>query len=134
MSLHSDGHVPACVFLLGREVGLDKGMLTIRDPALRRLAVDHLPSGVELGAVLVLPEPHAADEVSSSVKLEVLRPSGSAALSVNDTLDQEPVDSGAVWARTLRVVIDEVGLWTVSIRACSITATVTIAVGLEVPE
>ncbi|GAA1466989.1 hypothetical protein GCM10009603_53500 [Nocardiopsis exhalans] len=68
------------------------------------------------------------------MKLEVLRPSGSAALSVNDTLDQEPVDSGAVWARTLRVVIDEVGLWTVSIRACSITATVTIAVGLEVPE
>lgn len=134
MSPHSDDQASKCVFLLGREVGLDNDMLTIRQPSLRRLVVDRLPTSVELGAALVLPEPLHLEGTSSSVRLEVLRPSGSAALSVNDTLDKVPANSGAVWARPLRVVIDEVGLWTVSIRTSFVTTARTIQIVVEVTD
>ncbi|NYH54609.1 MULTISPECIES: hypothetical protein [Nocardiopsis] len=112
---------PDHVFLLGREIGTDGDVLSIRDPALRVLTVERVPCGVELGVALALLESTGAED-SHQVLLEVVRPSGVVALSMTGTIDTAPSDRTGVWARALHVVIDETGEWTVSAQVGRIRA------------
>ncbi|WP_436890060.1 hypothetical protein [Nocardiopsis dassonvillei] len=109
---------PDLVLLLGVEVGLDGDVLSIRDPALRALTVTRLPTTVDLGAALipVAAATLAGKDEDDHLRLEVLRPSGSSALSLSDALTGSAPHGNRLWARTLRVVIDEVGTWRVVAR------------------
>lgn len=104
------------MLLLGVEVGLDEDVLSIRDPALHTLTVERLPTTVELGAALIPVAPLAGEDEDDHLRLEVLRPSGSAALSLSDALTGSVPHRNRLWARTLRVVIDEVGTWRITAR------------------
>ncbi|MFL1380883.1 MULTISPECIES: hypothetical protein [unclassified Nocardiopsis] len=107
---------PGLVLLLGIEVGLDEDVLSIRDPALHTLTVEHLPTTVELGAALIPAPTLVGENEDDHLRLEVLRPSGSAALSLSDALTSSAPHRNRLWARTLRVVVDEIGIWQVSAR------------------
>ncbi|RKS09614.1 hypothetical protein DFP74_5356 [Nocardiopsis sp. Huas11] len=118
---HEPSYTQPYFFLLGREVGLDDDILTIRQPSLRTLTVARLPFGLDLGAVFGLVEPSVPSH-PLRVDLEVLRPSGSAALSVSGSTEESATGPGRVWARTLHVVIDEAGEWTVIARCGALQA------------
>ncbi|WP_306370329.1 hypothetical protein [Nocardiopsis sp. CC223A] len=122
---------PDLVLLLGAEVGLDGDVLSIRDPALRTLTVEHLPTTVELGAALIPAASLAGENEDDHLRLEVLRPSGSAALSLSDALTGSAHHRNRPWARTLQVVIDEVGIWQVTVRVGASQAYRTLKVTVE---
>ncbi|QUX27359.1 hypothetical protein KGD83_18815 [Nocardiopsis akebiae] len=109
------------VFLLGREIGVDGDVLSIRDPALRVLAVERVPCEVELGVALALLETSGAERLQQ-ILLEVVRPSGDVALAMSGKADAPSSSHAAVWASPLHVVIDETGEWTVRVRAGGVQA------------
>ncbi|MGW8529741.1 hypothetical protein [Nocardiopsis sp. NPDC055824] len=130
---HDNAAPPEYVFLVGREIGLDDDFLSVRDPTLRLLTVEHLPLGVELGVAFALLEPGWSDH-TVHVHLEVVRPSGNPALSVSGTIDRTSYGGSGIWARTLRVLVDETGTWTVCARAGEVVATRVVDVVLEAVE
>lgn len=113
---------PECVLLIGSEVGLESGFLSVRRPTLRLLTLDRLPTRVGLGAALLLSS-SVTESSAPLLRLEVLRPSGALALSVNDSLEDPTEDDGHVWARNLHVLVDETGCWTVMVYVEQFSAT-----------
>jgi hypothetical protein len=124
---------PDHVFLLGREIGMDGDVLSIRDPALRVLAVDHVPCEVELGAALALLEADRTEQLQQ-ILLEVVRPSGEVALAMSGTTDTLTSGRADVWASPLHLVVDEAGEWTVRVRAGRARAVRVIDVVLKATE
>ncbi|WP_017569762.1 hypothetical protein [Nocardiopsis halotolerans] len=127
------GGSPDRVFLLGREIGVDGDVLSIRDPTLRVLKLDRLPRGMEPGVASALLEPTGKED-DLQVFLEVIRPSGAIALSMSGTIDTAPSGHGGVWARAPHMVIDEAGEWIVRTQTGQIRAARVIDVVLEAAE
>ncbi|MEV2278729.1 hypothetical protein AB0I72_24395 [Nocardiopsis sp. NPDC049922] len=105
------------LFLLGREVVAENDVLSVSDPALRVLPVGYLPIGVELGVVFAHVEPTSQGTSGSQLQLEVIRPSGTAALTMSGIIGVGPSAQAPIWAHTLRVVIDETGAWTIAVES-----------------
>ncbi len=124
---------PDHVFLLGREIGVDGDVLSIRDPALRVLAVDQVPCEVELGVALALLEASGAERLQQ-ILLEIVRPSGEVALAMSGTAGTPPSSHAGVWASPLHVVIDEIGEWTVRVRAGGVRAVRVVDIVLKATE